>query len=81
MARGWESKSVESQIDAAQNVQPAGDQHHLTPEQARMARERAVLQSARAGVLQQLHVTTNPRYARLLEDELRSIEARLADIR
>jgi hypothetical protein len=79
MARGWESKSVESQIDAAQSHRPDGNKPHLTPEQAQMAREREVLQAARARVLQQLAVTTNPRYARLLQDELTSIDSRLAD--
>jgi hypothetical protein len=78
MARGWESKSVESQIDAAQNDRPDANKPHLTPEQAKFGREREVLRAARARVLQQLEVTTNPRYARLLEDELRSIDTRLA---
>lgn len=79
MARGWESKSVESQIDAAQNDRLTGENHHLTPEQARIGRERQVLQAARARIVQQLQVTTNPRYARLLQDELRSIDASLAE--
>jgi hypothetical protein len=78
MARGWESKSVESQIDAAQSSRPAGPERHLTPEQAAREREAGVLRLARSRVLQQLQSTTNPRYARLLEDELRSIDAKLA---
>ncbi len=78
MARGWESKSVEAQMESSEE-KPTG--HPLTPEEAARQRDRESLRLARARVLQQLEVAREPRYVKLLQDALVDLEARLAKLK
>ncbi len=55
MARGWESKSVESQIDDAASRADRGEA--LTPEQREIRSKRASLDLSRRRVLQELQTT------------------------
>lgn len=55
MARGWESKSVESQIDDAASLADRGEA--LTPEQREIRSKRASLDLSRRRVLQELQTT------------------------
>ena len=76
MARGWESKSVESQMDEA--ASEFSEKHEsLTPEQQHRERERQGLLLARTRAQQQLETATNERYAEQLRRSLAEIEARL----
>lgn len=77
MARGWESKSVEDQIAAAE----AGREKRPVPDRseddrARDAR-RLELQLSRARVLQDLQVACDKRYRALLERTLGHIDDEL----
>jgi hypothetical protein len=51
MARGWESKSVESQIDSAEERAALAKVPKLTPEEADRKSQRESLELARTRVL------------------------------
>lgn len=78
MARGWESKSVESQIEDA-GRQDRGES--LTPEQREIRRKREGLELSRRRVLQEIETTRSDlRRASLeqalafLDEEIRKLE-------
>jgi hypothetical protein len=77
MARGWESKSVEEQIEAGNTDLSSEGKLKLTAEQAERKRRRDVLGAARTNVLRQLESSSNMRYRKLLEDELKSLATQI----
>jgi hypothetical protein len=77
MARGWESKSVESQIESAESRRHGPPHVELTQEEIARQRERESLELSRTRVLHDIAATTNPRYRQLLEAGLRHLEAKL----
>ncbi len=79
MARGWESKEVESQIEAAQSRAAEAAQPRLTPEQAAKAREIDLLNLSRTRILQDLETSTNPRYREMLRQSLAFLDEKLAN--
>jgi hypothetical protein len=79
MARGWESKSVESQIEtAAEFRKTAAASAQVTAEQVSRQRERETLQLSRTRVLHDLETATNIHYREQLEAALRHLENKLA---
>lgn len=80
MARGWESKEIESQMDAARERQTQPRDPQLTPEQILKQRERESIELSRTRVLQDLAAAKNPRYRALLEESLKFLDAKLADL-
>jgi len=79
MARGWESKSVEAQVEAAE-AKPASA-GPTTPEEAARRRERETLRMARARVMQQLELAQEPRYIKQLNDALAALDSRISKLR
>ena len=77
MARGWESKSVEDQQQAAQGRQPATSA--APPPDARAA-ERATLQLARTRALADLQQACAPAHRAMLEAAIRDLDARIAKL-
>lgn len=79
MARGWESKSVEEQIEAAR---PWGKLSgpELTPEQAAHMREREGLELQRVRILRDLEAAANPRYKETLNAALTHLDEQLAKL-
>ncbi len=91
MARGWESKSVEDQVqqsEAAAATAPAKDgkepkdkhKRQLTAAQIELHRQREVLILSRVRVQQNLKVSSNPRYTEQLNRALADIEVQLSAI-
>ncbi|HEX4001632.1 MAG TPA: hypothetical protein VHX36_03235 [Candidatus Acidoferrales bacterium] len=85
MARGWESKSVEDQVQqsettAAAPVKEGKDKQkrQLTAAQIELHRQREVLILSRVRVQQNLKASGNPRYTEQLNRALADIEAQLA---
>ena len=76
MARGWESKSIESQQDDAQRARNVGPA--LTTEQRAAAERRRTLELSRARALDDLSRATAPQHRRMLETALATIEDQLA---
>lgn len=77
MARGWESKSVESQIESARSDQTSPARKHLTPEMADALRRRDSLKLARTHLLEQIRNSQNPRHREMLEKALADLEKQL----
>lgn len=81
MARGWESKSVESQIESASEGSPdSGGHKQLSDDERKRNREREQLLLSRTYVQRQLAAASNERYRELLGKELAEIERKLADL-
>lgn len=78
MARGWESKEIESQIEAAEERVRLANLPKLTPEQAASQRERESLELSRKRVLHDLESTQNPRYRATLEAALKHLDEKIA---
>lgn len=77
MARGWESKSVESQIDQAAENQSTNSKTALSDNEKKAQREREILLLARARVLQQLEASTNERYSESRRQALKELDEKL----
>lgn len=81
MARGWESKSVEDQIGAAEAAREARAKPHLSEKQKqRKEREQSLLLS-RAQILARLKAATNQRYRDQLQAALDHLDAELEGMR
>jgi hypothetical protein len=72
MARGWESKAIESQQDDAR-----GAKGRRAPA-AKIDPARRTLELARARVLADLEQATQPAHRRMLEQALADLDAKLA---
>ncbi|HEY3456063.1 MAG TPA: hypothetical protein VGK64_15910 [Bryobacteraceae bacterium] len=77
MARGWESKSVESQIEAAEERASLANRRALAVEEIRLQREREGLELSRTRVLQDLASAHNPKYREMLQRSLEFLEEKL----
>ena len=78
MARGWESKSVEAQQDAANT--PRTQAPALTPEQAAKKTARATLMLARTRALSDLQMACAPAHRAMLEQAIADLDRRLAEL-
>ena len=71
MARGWESKAIESQQDDARGAKkPRGSAPQVDP-------ARQALQLARARVIADLERATQPAHRQMLERALADLDAKL----
>ncbi len=77
MARGWESKSVEAQIENKQDI-IVTDVKTRTPDQIQHMIERRNLELARAKVAHELESSHNPRYAQMLRQSLSELDKKIA---
>ena len=78
MARGWESKSVEDQMeDARQKKKDASAVHATKPVHHSRRHENLVL--AKARLVKDLETSVNPRYKQLLEASLADIDKQIAE--
>ena len=80
MARGWESKEVESQIEAARERPSGNVQPRRSPQQLARERERDGLQLSRTRVLSDMANAANPRYREQLQRSLDFLDAKLASL-
>ena len=79
MARGWESKSVEAQMEEAKGDQK-GTNHQLTDGERKDRHERDSLKLSRAYVVHQIELSTNERYTESLRKALSEIDQKLASL-
>lgn len=77
MARGWESKSVESQMDSASQENSQDSKGQMTNEQKKAQNERRGLMLARARVLQQLESSSNQTYSESLRKALQDLDEKI----
>jgi hypothetical protein len=78
MARGWESKSVESQIESAEAREALAKLPKLTPEEADRKGKRESLELSRKRVLHDIETSRNPRYRATLEAALKHLDDKIA---
>ena len=80
MARGWESKSVEGQIELSESEKPEPDKRQRTPAQLEVQRRKQVLLLSRARVLRQIETSLNQRYTEQLNKALADLDAQIAAV-
>ena len=84
MARGWESKDVESQAEEREAQRAAGKlvaaAAKLTAEEAELARKRGPLELDRTRVMRELAATVHPRRRAQLEAALKHLDEELAKL-
>jgi hypothetical protein len=81
MARGWESKSVEEQMEAAESrrvERQATDA--ITTEQARVDREREALQMQLLRIRREIEDARHERHREQLQGAIRHLEEKLAQM-
>ncbi len=81
MAKGWESKAVEDQIQNTES-EPNHDNRRkqLTPEQMEAHRRREVLLLSRSRVEKDLNASQNPRYRDQLTRALADLDAQISKL-
>ena len=79
MARGWESKSVEAQIDAAGvHHRSAALENSPAPETLEVIRKKETILLSRTRVVREMSTAQNPRYRAVLTKALAELDAQLS---
>jgi hypothetical protein len=78
MARGWESKSVEAQIEESDSEPSLSETRSCSAEEMQLQMKKADLELSRKLVLQQMERSDNERYSELLRRTLAGLDAQIA---
>ena len=80
MARGWESKDVESQVEGNQTPGQRKTSGPRSAEQIQRDRQRQDLQLSRARVVNDLASATHPNHRKSLEAALAYLDKKIAEL-
>jgi len=80
MARGWESKSVEDQIDMAEARRATTAGGVQTPKTLEAIRKKESILLSRTRVVHDLESAQNPRYKAVLNKALADLDAQLSTL-
>jgi hypothetical protein len=80
MARGWESKDVESQVENRRSVGASPSKGQKSPEDVRKEQERRGLVLSRTRVLNDLENAKNPNHRKSLEAALAHLDQKIAEL-
>lgn len=80
MARGWESKSVELQMENSKTEQKEPGNKQPLPEVADVLRRKETLLLARTYLQQQMQKTQHERHRDMLQNALVDVEKQIADL-
>ena len=80
MARGWESKSVEAQIDMAAARSTSKKKMAPTAQSLDVIRKKETILLSRTRVVRELDNAQNPRYKAVLTKALADLDAQLTTI-
>ena len=80
MARGWESKSVEEQMDAAESRKAAAAKPKLNEAQLRLERERESIELSRSRILREMEAARHPRHREQLSHALSFLDEQLSNL-
>jgi hypothetical protein len=80
MARGWESKDVESQVEATQAPKEKSGSGPKSPEQLKREQERKDLQLSRTRIANDLGNATHPNHRKSLEAARAHLDKKIADL-
>jgi hypothetical protein len=78
MARGWESKDIQSQISVAESGASHNAHHGLSPAERERINKRSALMLDRSRVSSELNAARNERFRQQLRAELEYIDRQLA---
>jgi hypothetical protein len=80
MARGWESKAVEGQVQEFQSKEDRKNKKQISQDQIETRRQSEVLLLSRARVEKQLQSSQDPRYREQLTRALADLDSQLANL-
>ena len=80
MARGWESKDVESQVQDRKTVADNKGQGQKTAEQVKREQEKRGLALSRTRILNSLESATHPNHRKSLEAALAHLDKNIAEL-
>jgi hypothetical protein len=80
MARGWESKDVESQVEAKISMSAASGKGPKTPEELHREQECRDLQLSRTRIVNDLQTATHPNHRKSLEAALAHLDQKIAQL-
>jgi hypothetical protein len=78
MARGWESKSVEDQVQEFQERDDGDKKKQVSPAEAASHRQLQILQLSRARVQKDLESSRSPRHREQLNRALADLDSQIA---
>ena len=77
MARGWESKSVEAQIEESSSESSTNQEQNISPDERQALIRKNDLLLSRKRIVQQLEGSTSERYSEFLRRSLTDLEAQI----
>lgn len=80
MARGWESKDVENQVEAKKTVTEPQDRGKKSAEQLQREQEKRGLQLSRIRIQNELQNATNPNHRKSLEAALAHLDNKIEEL-
>jgi hypothetical protein len=80
MARGWESKAVESQIESAGERIHHARVAQVSAERLQLERERESIELSRTRVCHDMDTATHARYREMLQRSLEHLDAKITKI-
>ena len=80
MARGWESKGVEAQVEATEAPKQKQGSGAKTPEQLMREQSRKDLELSRIRIANDLASATHPNHRKSLEAALAHLDKKIADL-
>jgi hypothetical protein len=80
MARGWESKDVEAQVEATEAPQQRVFQGNKSPEQIEREQQRKGLQLSRTRIVNDLASATHPNHRKSLEAALAHLDKKISEL-
>ena len=80
MARGWESKSIETQIDMAEDRTAVARAKVLSQVSLDLLRKKESILMSRTRVVRDLETAQNPRYRAVLNKALADLDAQLSTL-
>jgi hypothetical protein len=80
IARGWESKDVESQVESGQAPPGHYGNNTKSPEQTRREQERNDLQLSRTRIAHDLESATHPNHRKSLEAALAHLDKKISEL-
>jgi hypothetical protein len=81
MARGWESKAVEGQVQEFESKESRTQKRQLSQDQKEIRRKIEILLLSRARVQKELQSSENPRYREQLNRALIDLDAQIAKLK
>lgn len=81
MARGWESKDVESQVEEKRADESSSDKSQKTQGQLEKDRERQGLELSKKHVLADLETATHPNHRKTLEAALAHLNEKIETLK